>query len=80
MAKLSARDRKALPSSAFAVPGRRGWPMPDKSHARFALTQVGRSLRKGNITPGEAARIRSKAHGILYPGSNYEKHNLSRKK
>lgn len=54
--------------------------MPDKSHARFALTQVGRSLRKGNITPGEAATIRAKAQRILYPGSNYERHNLSRKK
>jgi len=39
--------------------------MPDKSHARFALTQVSRSLRKGNITPGQAATIRSKASGIL---------------
>lgn len=39
--------------------------MPDKSHARFALTQVGRSLRKGNITPAQAAAIRAKASSKL---------------
>ena len=65
MAKLTTKQRKSLRPKTFALPKRRGWPMPDKSHARFALTQVNRSLRKGNITPGEAATIRSKASGIL---------------
>lgn len=65
MAKLTTKQRSKLRSSTFAIPSRRGWPMPDKSHARFALTQVGRSLRKGNITPGEASRIRSKANAKL---------------
>lgn len=65
MAKLTTKQRAGLRPSTFAIPSRRGWPMPDKSHARFALTQVSRSLRKGNITPGQAATIRSKASGIL---------------
>lgn len=65
MAKLTTKQRSKLRSSTFAIPSRRGWPMPDKSHARFALTQVDRSLRKGNITPGEAHRIRSKANAKL---------------
>jgi hypothetical protein len=39
--------------------------MPDKSHAQFALTQVGRSEAKGNISSGQAATIRAKADSKL---------------
>jgi hypothetical protein len=69
MSKLSTGDRRGLRAAQFALPKQRtdkggegGWPMPDASHARFALTQVGRSEAKGNISPAQAATIRARAH------------------
>jgi hypothetical protein len=41
MGKLSYEERKALPSSAFAIPSKRKYPIPDESHARNALGRVG---------------------------------------
>jgi hypothetical protein len=47
VAKLTAKGRKALPKSDFAVPSRGegtarkgGYPIPDKSHARNALARA----------------------------------------
>jgi len=39
MAKLSGGARKKLPSSDFAEPGKRKYPIEDKSHARNALSR-----------------------------------------
>jgi twitching motility protein PilT len=49
MAKLTSSDRKALPTSTFAEPKQRKYPIPDISHARNALARVsgnGSSLEK----------------------------------
>ncbi len=54
MAKLSTAARKALPSSAFALPGGR-YPIPDASHARNALARAAQ-----NASPAEQATIRRK--------------------
>lgn len=64
MAVLSTVQRKALPSSAFAGPGR-SFPIPDKIHAEEALQFVGRSQAAGNIDATEASRIKSKARAKL---------------
>lgn len=40
MAKLTARGRKNLPKSSFAEPGKRAYPIPDKTHAQNALARV----------------------------------------
>lgn len=60
MARLTAKARKGLRSSVFAVPGRRAFPIPDKSHARAAL-----SLIRHAHGPAEKARIRAKANRML---------------
>lgn len=39
MAKLTARARKAIPSKDFAVPSKRAYPIPDRSHAANALAR-----------------------------------------
>lgn len=39
MATLTAAERKALPTSAFAMPGMRGYPIHDLAHARDALAR-----------------------------------------
>lgn len=54
MAKLSTAARKKLPTSEFALPGRR-YPIEDEAHARNALSRVS---QKG--TPAEKATVRRK--------------------
>ena len=60
MAKLSMKQRKALPKSAFAVPskapGPGSYPMPDASHARNARS---RAAQFGS--PEVKAAVRKKA-------------------
>jgi hypothetical protein len=40
MARLTAAQRKRMKSSSYALPGKRKYPIPDKSHARNALARV----------------------------------------
>jgi hypothetical protein len=40
MAELTAAERDALPSSDFAIPEERKYPIPDEDHARDALARV----------------------------------------
>ena len=54
MAKMTGKQRKALPSSAFAVPGKCKYPMQDKAHARNALARVAQSG-----TPAQKATVRA---------------------
>ena len=70
MAKLTARARKAIPASKFALPGRgagKNWkgagsyPIPDASHARAALSMA------HNASPAEPTTIRRKVHAA-FPG------------
>jgi len=70
MAKLSTKQRNAIPKSKFGLPGRAkgkpgSFPMPDKGHARAAEIDASKSERKGNITPMQKAMIDSKAKKVL---------------
>lgn len=60
MAKLTAATRNALPSSDFALPGRR-YPIEDKSHAQNALARVSQYG-----SPEERATVRRKV-AAKYP-------------
>lgn len=52
MAKLSGKKRKRISTKSFPLPGKR-YPIPDKAHARNALTRV-----SAHGTPTEKARVR----------------------
>lgn len=54
MAKLNAAKRNALPTSDFAEPGERKFPIEDRPHAKDALS------RAGAKPPAEEAKIRAK--------------------
>ena len=53
MARLNAAQRKALPASDFALPGRK-YPIEDKGHARDALGRV-----TTNGTAAQKAKVRA---------------------
>ena len=51
---LSAKDRNKLGKKSFALPGKRKYPIPDKSHARNALARVAQ-----NGSPEEQKKVRA---------------------
>ena len=55
MAKLSAKTRRRLPSSAFAYPSTRKYPIYDRSHARNALARASSSKTSGSYATVAAA-------------------------
>lgn len=61
MARLTAKDRKKMPASEFAGPGR-SFPIPDKNHARAALSDLPKAK---NLTLDQAAKIRARANKKL---------------
>lgn len=74
MAVLTAKTRNALPSSSFALPGRR-YPIHDAAHARNALSRVaqhGTSAEKATVRaavhrrfPGIGESFAGKIHGMM---------------
>lgn len=72
MAKLSSKERKDLPKSAFAEPAKRKYPINDANHARNALARVSQFG-----SSSEKAKIKS-AVGRKFPsiGKNYYDHKI----
>jgi len=56
MAKLTAKERRALPANEFAGPDR-SYPIPNASHARNALSRVSQFG-----TAEMKAKVREKVH------------------
>lgn len=65
MAKLTEKQREALPDSAFGQPDERKYPMPDKAHARNAKARAAQQEERGTITPSEERKIDRKADRVL---------------
>ena len=65
MAKLPAKTRNALPKSDFGEPGKRAYPMPDKSHAANAKARASQAVNAGRMSSAEKAKIDAKADAKL---------------
>lgn len=65
MAKLTSKKRSALPTSDFAEPGSRSYPIHDESHARNALSRVSQYG-----TSSEKAQVRAAVHR-KFPGISH---------
>jgi hypothetical protein len=70
MAKLTTRQRKALPKKDFALSGGR-YPINDPSHARNALARVSQ-----HGTPEEKAKVRGAVHR-KYPSIGAPEHHFA---
>lgn len=64
MAKLTSKQRKALPASAFAGPGR-SYPVNDRSHAANAKARASQMAKAGKLSPSAKARIDARANRVL---------------
>jgi hypothetical protein len=65
VAKLTGKSRNALADRVFGLPGQRKYPMPDASHAANAKARATQQVKKGNLSPSSAAKIRAKANRVL---------------
>jgi len=65
MARLDAAERKRIPTSEFGEPGKRKFPMPDRSHAANAKARATQGVKRGTLSEASAERIRAKANRIL---------------
>lgn len=65
MAKLKAAKRKKLRKSSFAQPGKRKYPMPDRSHAANAKARATQQYKKGRISKSTRDKIHAKANRVL---------------
>ena len=68
MAKLTTKKRNSLKKSTFALPGRRAYPIPDKSHAGNAKARARQMLNKGKLSRASFDRIVAKANKMLKKG------------
>lgn len=65
MGKLTSGKRDALPSSDFALPGERKYPVNDRNHAVNAKARAEQQFKKGAISGSTKAKIDSKANRKL---------------
>lgn len=62
MAKLTTKQRNSLPSSEFAIPSKRKYPINDASHRKNAKARASEMKNKGVISASTKAKINSKAN------------------
>jgi len=71
MTKLTAKKRKKLPDSSFALSGKRKYPIktasgkPDPSHAANAKARAQQQYDKGNISKATLEKIDAAANKVL---------------
>ena len=65
MAKLTTAKKKAEPKEEFGLPGKRKYPMPDKSHARNAKARASQMEHQGKLSAGDKKKIDAKANKVL---------------
>lgn len=65
MAKLTSKERNALPSKDFAEPKERKYPIEDASHRRNAKARASEMEHKGDIGKSTERKIDSKADGKM---------------
>jgi hypothetical protein len=75
--KMTAKRRKKLKKTTFGLPGQRKYPMDTRGRAANAKARATQQVKKGNLTPSQAAQIRAKANKVLGRG---KKKTTTRKK
>lgn len=65
MAELTSAERKRIPASEFAMPGKRKWPINDRAHAANAKARATQGVKRGTLSEASAEKIRAKANRML---------------
>ena len=64
MARLTTKERNALPSSKFAIPSERKYPIEDAAHRANAKSRASGQANKGNISGAAKKKIDVRAGGL----------------
>ena len=67
MAKLSAKERDALPDSKFALPDHT-YPVEDAAHARNAKARAAQQAKAGKLSTADEKKVDAKADKVLKGG------------
>lgn len=65
MTDLTTKKRAAMAKSKFGEPGKKKYPMPDKSHAANAKARASAQVNKGKMSKGTEEKIDAKANKVL---------------
>lgn len=65
MSKLTAAERKKIPSSKFGEPETRKYPIQDKNHAGNAKARAKQQFDSGMLSSSELHKIQAKANKVL---------------
>lgn len=65
MTKLTTKARAKLPSSEFAMPKERKYPVENKNHAQNAKARAQQQFDKGNLSKSTLSKIDAKANKKL---------------
>ena len=65
MAKLTTKQRKAIPKSEFGEPSERKYPMENASHARNAKARASQAVNAGRMSKSTEEKIDAKADRVL---------------
>jgi hypothetical protein len=65
MAKLTSKQRNALPDKEFALPSEHKYPIPDRAHAANAKARAQQQYNKGHISLSMLHEIDAKANKKL---------------
>lgn len=68
MVKLTTKSRNAIPSSKFAEPKSRKFPIENSSHAKNAKARASEMEHKGKISKSTEAKIDKKANKVIKRG------------
>lgn len=65
MAKLTSKERKSMPKSEFALPGKKAFPVNDRSHAANAKARASQAVNAGRMSKSTEEKIDAKANKVL---------------
>ncbi len=65
MARLTAKQRNALPTSKFALPADRKYPVDTPSRAANAKARATQAVKAGRMSKSTEAKIDAKANRVL---------------
>ncbi len=68
MARLTAKERKALPKSEFALPGKR-FPVNDRAHAANAKARAEQGWVEGKLSASQRDKVIARANDKLHKGA-----------
>ncbi len=62
---MKAAKRKKLKKSQFGLPGKRKYPMPDKSHAVNAKARAKQQRKRGKLSKSAYEKVVAKANRVI---------------